>query len=243
MHQLKGGHRVDLTLQFMALTFLYGLLHALGPGHRKTVVFSAVLARPTRWYHPLLAGGLSAGLHGASGLVLVLGLGLVYSGIAPLVQINNWSLWAEGISYFILALLALFLCVWHLVRHSGKADSPGQGPDAGETRKHPGLLPVLAASSFVPCPGAVMILLLSLYSGETVLGVLGVSCMSLGMAITISGAGFLAHLGRNGLASSLGNRQGLLNKVGAVLEVAAYGFLCVFACLMAWPFAMSLIAA
>jgi len=46
--------------------FLYGILHALDPGHRKTVMFSLFAARKARWYEPLAAGFLSALLHGMS---------------------------------------------------------------------------------------------------------------------------------------------------------------------------------
>ena len=53
-------------------SFLYGLIHAVGPGHRKALTFSLFLGQETRWKEPLSAGFLSAGLHGGLTLFLLL---------------------------------------------------------------------------------------------------------------------------------------------------------------------------
>ena len=45
---------------FLTAVFLYGILHGAGPGHRKTVVFTLFLSRPSRRWEPLAAGFLSA---------------------------------------------------------------------------------------------------------------------------------------------------------------------------------------
>lgn len=59
-------------LTFLATSFGLGALHALEPGHGKSVVAAYMLGNRGRWHHAVLLGGTVAFTHTAG--ILVLGL-------------------------------------------------------------------------------------------------------------------------------------------------------------------------
>ncbi|HPS44714.1 MAG TPA: hypothetical protein PK542_09530, partial [Treponemataceae bacterium] len=69
----ESGSRA-LFWGIMGVSFLYGILHALGPGHRKTVIFSLYLARKAPPWEPAGTGALLAILHAGAAVVLLLAL-------------------------------------------------------------------------------------------------------------------------------------------------------------------------
>jgi nickel/cobalt transporter (NicO) family protein len=68
----RGTRSTSLLLFIVGVSFLYGILHALGPGHRKTVVFAIYMAREAPWWGPVVSSLALAGLHGGAAIVLLL---------------------------------------------------------------------------------------------------------------------------------------------------------------------------
>ena len=99
---------------------------------------------------------------------------------------------------------------------------------------------VAAVSSFVPCPGATMVLLLALYLNLKFIGVFGVLAMSVGMGIVISAAGYLAYFGREGLFMRFKSRGRTIGTLADFLELFSYMFMVIFAFYTAAPFLISL---
>lgn len=234
----------------LAGAFAYGLLHAAGPGHRKTVVFSLFLARKARWWEPLAAGFLTAGIHAAVGVSLVGILSLLSGAVASLAGVEGMRIWMEGITFAVLALVALILAI-RTVRGllAGKTHSHGpHGPhgvteEDGEDGVAGGKLYAFAAvSSLVPCPGATMLLLFALYLDLPLLGVLGVLAMSAGMAIVISAAGYLSWFGRSTLFHRLKARERTIGLISSWLELGSFLFMFSLSLYAAWPFLASLTA-
>ena len=60
-------------LLFLILSFVYGVIHALGPGHGKSIVFSYFLSRPGRYVHGVLMGNVITFVHVFSAVAIVLG--------------------------------------------------------------------------------------------------------------------------------------------------------------------------
>lgn len=217
----------------LGAAFLYGALHAAGPGHRKTVVFSLFLGRGARAWEPMAAGFLSAGIHAASGGVVLLALSLLRGVLASFVQTERLILWMDGLTLAALGALGVFLLAGALRRLArGESHEHGSGGR--------GLYSMLAISSLVPCPGAILVLFYALYRGAFPAGFAAFLAMSLGMGIVISGAAYLAWFGRTGLFSALKNRERRLVRITAALEAASYALILVFALRSAWPFLKSL---
>ncbi|MDC7220064.1 MAG: hypothetical protein PQJ59_08995 [Spirochaetales bacterium] len=209
--------------------FIYGILHALGPGHRKTVIFSLFITREARFYEPIAGGFLSALLHGLSAAVVILSFRSLSNRLF-LDKVNVTSLYLEGITYLLLALLAIGLLLYELLHHHNN----------NENKTNRSLYGTIALTSAFPCPAAVMILVFSLSMDLLPLGIITVGALSLGMGITISAIGFLAWSGRTGLMGRLKNKEKLLFRISHLFEAAGYLFLILFSLWMALPFLVSL---
>lgn len=228
---LEEGANPAVLLTLLGLAFIYGVLHAAGPGHRKTVVFSMFLTRKARWYEPILASLTAAGVHGGTAVILILLFQLIFSRIQS-VQVQNVSSWLEGISFILLMVLSL----WFLIR-SFKPHSHHHAH--GESDK--GIYTTLALTSLFPCPGVVMIMTFSAALGVIKTGIISVVSLSAGMGVTISIAAYLAYFGREGLFRILKEKEHLVGRISTLLERGSFLFLLLFSLWMAYPFLRTII--
>lgn len=228
----------SLRLSLLAIAFLYGFVHALGPGHRKTIIFTLFLSRKTKPWEPVAAGFLSGGAHGGTGILLILLLQLINPrNLAQ--RSDTLALHLEGITYLLLAALALFFLVRSIREMAeGHHHHPGGGTQGRVSR---GIYATVLSASFFPCPGSILILLFSLSLGQAEWGILTVTALSLGMGVTISLTGLLARTGREGLFHRLKTREILVSRLGSLMEGGAYLFLLLFSLWMAAPFTLSLV--
>lgn len=210
--------------------FLYGLVHAAGPGHRKTVVFSLYLARKAPVWEPAAVGILLALLHGGSAIIVLCvlrGMSGAISGVAGTI-----SLYAEGFIWVALALLALLLLIHslsHLIhphRHGG-----GRAVSVG----------TLLLSGIAPCPGAILVLVLSLTLDMLGTGIIAVLAMSVGMSLPVIAAGYLAWFGRVGIFAGFKKNERVVGYVSAGLSLLSYGALFGFSLYTAYPFLITVI--
>lgn len=214
---MKDGPRAGPLLALLGIAFLYGLYHALGPGHRKTIIFTVFLSRKAPWYEPVLAGLLAAFVHALTGLSLVAILSIASGALAQVAETSEAGYLLEYVTFVLLAVVAVLFSVRVLRRLMGRAAPHQHG--RGKARSIWGIIVV---TSLVPCPGAIMVLLFSLYMGLAFQGVLAVFAMSLGMSIVIAAAGYLAWAGRTGLFYSLKSREGLMERLSAGLELVSW---------------------
>lgn len=235
IHQEKNNNssRSSVLWTFLSVSFLYGLIHAAGPGHRKTVIFSFYLTRVCPWWEPALMGIASAFLHGASTIVLM----LIFKGVTGSIAQNSSdaAIYMEGFSYLILIISSAVLLIIAIVEFIRSK--------AGHTHKHlknVNLIPFLL-SGIYPCPGAILVLILSLTLDMLGLGIAVVLVMSLGMCVPITAAAYFAWAGKKGLFFFLKNREQLAATIASIFEVTGYACLLVISLFIALPFLKSLI--
>lgn len=227
---LKEGGDPVLLFSVLGLTFLYGILHAAGPGHRKTVIFSLILTRKVRWYEPLLVSFISAAIHGGTAVILIVLFQFVFDRIQSVV-IQNVSAWMEGISFILLMVLSLFF----LVREAMELKKGKK-----KTEESVSLYGTIAITSAFPCPGVIMIMTFSAVLGVLKTGILSVITLSAGMGLTISLAAYLAYFGREGLFRLLKQKENSIGHLSAFLEMGSYLFLFLFSLWMCSPFIAAL---
>ena len=110
------------ALTLALLSFIYGVLHAVGPGHGKTIISSYVIANEETVRRGVIISFIAAGLQALSAVVLV-GVLLIALGATGL-QVNAWSNQLESISYAMIALVGLYLLagqlrsVWRRWQHA-----------------------------------------------------------------------------------------------------------------------------
>ncbi|MGC1346745.1 MAG: hypothetical protein WA863_11735 [Methyloceanibacter sp.] len=100
---LKGDHAMTGAMMLAALSFICGVVHAVGPGHGKTIISSYVVANEETVRRGVIISFIAAGLQALTAIALVgiLAFALNASGM----QINAWSNQLEMVSYALIALV------------------------------------------------------------------------------------------------------------------------------------------
>jgi ABC-type nickel/cobalt efflux system permease component RcnA len=208
---------------------LYGMLHALGPGHRKTVLFSYFISAGGKWWHGIAAGIGLAVVHAGSALVAVFAIHSIlqatFSG-----SLNNVQRLMETISYLAIAVMGILLFL-HAIRED--REHAGNGGRTRSRRRAEPLFIVLSAG-IVPCPGAATLLIFGITLQAIPLAVAALLSMSLGMGITLSAVGVLTLTMKEGLLQLIGGGR-RTERVASVLEVAGALFILLFGLFMGLP--------
>jgi len=216
-----GRHNLSVTVGMLAvlLSVLLGAIHALAPGHGKTVMAAYLVGQRGSLRHAALIGVTVTATHTAG--VLALGVAIAASTIVAPERLYPWLGLASGVMLAVigLALLMRFLRLRrrgaeahrHNHQHDGH-DVPGVATHSHGGRAHShaplggdqplswsGLLAIGFVGGFLPSPSAVVVLLGAIALGRTWFGVLLVIAYGLGMAGTLMGAGLLLVRARGAL--------------------------------------------
>ncbi|MEJ2154491.1 MAG: hypothetical protein P8X96_04095 [Desulfobacteraceae bacterium] len=202
---------------FMLLSFTYGVVHALGPGHGKIYTCSYFLSRPGTLKNALLFGNLTMLMHVLSGSILIL-FGALVLRTSGAMTLENSGVVLERVSYGLLIAVGLFIAVKVIYEMRS-----GHGHECPQRADIKSLVMTSLAVGMVPCPGAALILLFSLTLGILAAGLWAMLFIAAGMAITTT-AFALSAIGfrKSFLSLATGNDRmvtgvhGLLSLGGAV---------------------------
>ena len=245
----EGVEKSQILWGIISVAFLYGMIHAAGPGHRKTIVFSLYIARKSPWYEPLITGFLLALLHGGCAICLM----LIFKGISGSISANTnaYTIYMEGFSYLLIIIVALFLILKETLEFVKSSKKPEKSDVAiseevlekkigkNQNNSFGDLVPFLI-SGIYPCPGAILVLVLSFTLDILGAGIAAVSFMSLGMAIPIIIVAYFAWFGRKGLFTALKAKESTIKKLSFGIEIFGYTLLIIFSLYIAMPFFVSL---
>ncbi len=200
--QQTGSPAAILTVSVVA--FLYGVLHAAGPGHGKLVVSAFFLGREARIIKGVMMGGLVSLLQTLSAIAIVLVLVFVLgqSGFDVVQQ----SVWVEVTSYGLIVLIGLYLIYAaltgrHLGHHHGESSHGGAESDEPLVNRG-----VVLAAGLTPCASAIIILLFALANGVLAIGMVATLIMAVGMSITVALVGIATIATRKTLLSVMAAR-------------------------------------
>lgn len=172
---------------FLGLAFLYGVVHAVGPGHGKTVVCSYFLSNPGSFFSGALMGNAITFVHMASAAVAVGVAYMIFSTGMGGFQAASRAL--QPASYALLALMGLFLTGKALldVRRGGLIAETSCSIDheaLGNAVNIRRVLMVSCVTGLVPCPGAAVILAFSIGLNIFWAGLAAIVLMAAGMGLT-----------------------------------------------------------
>lgn len=180
--KLESGDE-NMFLYILAVSFIYGLIHALGPGHGKMVIASYFLVKGAKTKEAFKAGFLTSVIHTISALAITFILYIFFeNAITKYFSDINSSMYK--ISAIFIISIALFLLYETYKDRNEKEKVQRIGNKS--------LLAVTMSIGIVPCPGVMSIVLFSIILGYINLGILSAISMSIGMGITISLAAILS---------------------------------------------------
>jgi ABC-type nickel/cobalt efflux system permease component RcnA len=223
---------VGRTGPFMAVALLlalgFGALHALGPGHGKTLMAAYLVGAGGRVRHAVVVGGSVAVMHTAS----VLALGFVVLTLTQVFapeRVYPWLGLASG-------LVALGLGAMLLVSRLGRwgrasADGHPHDHDHGHVRVHQhgsplsrrSLTALAVAGGILPSPTALVVLLAAIALGRVAYGLALIAAFSLGLAGSLVVVGILALRARDALARRVSGRTARLVPVLSAASIALLG--------------------
>lgn len=197
----------------LLFSFLYGVLHALGPGHGKIVITTWLATHPSRLASSLRLTFAASLLQGMVAIALVAVVLFVLQ--APVRQLHQSGFWLEQGSYLLVGLLGLMLSLravrrlWRLWRparftaftphhvHSADCGCGHQHLPTPEQMRHEAgwqaRLLVVLSMGVRPCSGAIMVLLFSKVIGVFGWGMASALAMAAGTSVTISAIALFVH--------------------------------------------------
>jgi len=216
------GRTGPLMLLAVLLSFGFGALHALGPGHGKTLMAAYLVGSGGGVRHAVGIGGAVAAMHTAS----VLALGIVVLSATEVFApeaVYPWLSLGSGI-------IALSLGAWMLVVRLATSDDE---TEHGHEHSHPetavlsrkGLTAIALAGGILPSPSALLVLLASVAIHRVAFGLVLIAAFSIGLASALVGVGILALRTRDALAHRLSTRLGRLVPVASAAVIATLGLM------------------
>jgi nickel/cobalt exporter len=207
-----------LMLVALLLAFGFGALHALGPGHGKTLMAAYLVGSGGRIRQAVAVGGAVATMHTAS----VLGLGFVVLGATSVFAPERVYPWL-GLGSGVIALaLGATLLVSRMSRWSGGGaahDQDEHGHDDGHGEhghthaasdapvlSRNGLVALAIAGGVLPSPTALVVLLAAVAVHRVGYGLALIAAFSLGLATALMVVGILALRARDVVQRRLSHR-------------------------------------
>ncbi|MCK4322361.1 hypothetical protein KAX08_07585 [candidate division WOR-3 bacterium] len=209
--KLKETESKKTLFLIIFITFIYGVIHALGPGHGKTLTFSYFLSNKTNIKKGIFVGCTIGFLHAFSALVLVLILYFIIKN-STLQNIESISRVIKMISYCLIAFIGLFLLVKNVFNIRRKRTI--EDKEAGSIKSTKSIIPFSFVVGLIPCTGATILLLFSLSLGVLKIGIISTIFMALGMATTISFIGIFTIFAKDNVIKLLSRKS----KIGLVLQ-------------------------
>jgi nickel/cobalt transporter (NicO) family protein len=180
----------------------FGAVHALMPGHGKTVLVSYYLGRPSDLRQGLLSGLILALTHVGTAVVLVLA-GVVV--VSRAFALGGRTPAFETASATMITLIGGFL-LWRALR----------SPQHVHERDGRALAFV---TGLVPCPLTTFIMTYALVRGVIVLGLIVTAAMAVGMVATIGGFAMVTILARERCVLLLTRTERWRSRLGKTLEI------------------------
>jgi nickel/cobalt transporter (NicO) family protein len=217
LHTMATSPEPSRLLGAMAFAVLFGIVHAMMPGHGKSVLVTYHLGRPGHVLGGVASSVLLVLTHVGMAVVLVL---------AGFIVVKRTFVGAGRTPAFETAssVLIIMIGLWLFVRSL-------QGHHHNHDGRHHGRYLSIAAG-FVPCPLTTFIMVYALAHGLVIAGLLVTLAMAAGMVVTISAFAVSAVLFRKAFFRVLNRRKVLLHRASRVFEtgsaLAVMGGVCGF---------------
>jgi nickel/cobalt exporter len=208
--EVAGGN-LRAIFAAMSAAVLFGAIHALMPGHGKTVLVSYHLGQPAKMAEGIANGAILALTHVGLALILVLA---GFAVISKAFAYGGRTPQFEAASGVLIALIGAFL-LWRSVT----SDRDGHAKD-GKT--------LAFVTGMIPCPLTTFIMSYAVARGMLGAGLAVTAAMTVGMIATIGGIALAAALARKQFMGLLTRTERLRHRAGTALEVGSSVMVLIF---------------
>jgi len=241
MSSLRGGPTWASAWMLILLSFGYGVFHAAGPGHGKTVISGWLLATEQELKRGILISFTSALVQALSAIAIVTTVLFLVKAVGSTARSVASVL--ELASYGMIALLGFYL-LWQAMGMIWPARlAPAAVPAGGSHQAHihdaacthdhmpaprelsrdwslSRALSISLAVGIRPCTGAILALLFANAIGIYWAGVAATFVMAVGTALTVSAIAILAVLSKSAAMSFISGRQTWLQWTSFTLRLS-----------------------
>jgi len=200
----RHGNDATTWLTLSSLGFLYGILHAIGPGHGKAIIATFTLSQPTARRQTLAIAIGGALMQGVSAILWVaLAMGLLHLLMPDAV---NHSHWLNRANAALIIAIGTYILYRHRPRRRHDAHCAcGHDHHHHDTPTTSALSPwaAIIAIGIRPCSGAVISLAAAWSWSLIGAGIAMTLAIACGTALTIATIAMLCYHGRQHLARRL----------------------------------------
>ncbi len=221
IRSLNDENSLATSLLILGIAFVYGLIHAVGPGHGKALVALYFTSNKSSYKKAFKMGYMISLIHAISALVFTFGIFFILKTMFRK-NFNEFSQIAMQISAVMIIGVGLYLIY---EAYKGKRHRERKAKRSNKSE-----VAVAFSAGIVPCPGVMTIVLFCIILGEYTLGILSAIAMSVGMGLTISLAGIFS-ISLNKKAGNVLNDKGYILEIIGALLILTLGLFLLFASL------------
>ncbi|RXJ60591.1 nickel/cobalt transporter [Candidatus Marinarcus aquaticus] len=174
-----------ITLMF--ISFIYGVVHAIGPGHGKALTFAYFSAYKRSYFKAFVISLCTAFVHIVGAIILVM---VSYFILNTFLNrfVSDALFWLTNISAVMIMVLALYIFVLKYKKNSCSCCSCASHTH-GENKKRD--LYFVLTAGLIPCAGTVILFIYAFILKTYLAVILAAVFISLGMAVVIFASSFL----------------------------------------------------
>jgi nickel/cobalt transporter (NicO) family protein len=185
-------------LMLLVFAYIYGVIHALGPGHGKTLVASYFLSNERSYYKALFISLAIGVVHTFSAFLLTV---IIYFSVNSFLSqfLNDTVFYTTKISALIIISIAIYLLYKKYKAYKKLQEAQKKPQFSFSTTPHVATCScasckvdkdstdaaLIISAGIIPCPGTITIFIFSLSLGLYYAGFLSAIVMSLGMSTII----------------------------------------------------------
>jgi nickel/cobalt exporter len=209
IRSLNDDNSLSISLLILSIAFLYGLVHAAGPGHGKALVAFYFTSNKSDYKKAFKIGYMIAIIHAVSALIFTFGIFYILKTMFRK-NFNEMTSLTMQISSITIISVGLYL-----IYESYKKRKQYKEKEVIKSNKRE--YAVAFSVGIVPCPGVMTIVLFCIVLKQFLLGILAAIAMSIGMGLTISIAGILSILLKKKTGMFFNSKGYILELIGGLM--------------------------
>ena len=180
--ELKEQKNPSFLGSILVGSFIYGVFHALGPGHGKSIISSWIISKKRGMQDVLFISVFAAAFHALSA-ALIVGCTYVLLGKFAAVSTQQLNVYLQIAAAILVIIIGLGIIIRLGQSNFGKNNANSEQPTPGMLGGKP--LVVALSIGLVPCPVTSVILIFCLTLGLIWQGILLVTAFAIGMGASL----------------------------------------------------------